>query len=89
MQLPIGGCSRRFNDCGGTVDKKRNSRRPFAASANGRKPKSGAGAAGGGGDGETFFNEWLETRLRSAYSSVLDEPIPEDLIRLINEKLRD
>ena len=65
------------------MEKKRNTRRPDSASRNGRKGK----AVGDGAD--TFFNDWLETRLRSAYSSVLDEPIPEDLIQLVNEKLRD
>ena len=65
------------------MEKKRNTRRPDAASRNGRKGKAV------GDEADTFFNDWLETRLRSAYSSVLDEPIPEDLIRLVNEKLRD
>ena len=37
----------------------------------------------------TGFDSWLETKLRNAYSSVLDEPIPEDLIRLLSEKLKD
>ena len=35
------------------------------------------------------FDNWLEDKLRNAYSSVLDEPIPEDLIRLLSEKLKD
>lgn len=83
MQLPNADCLRCFIDCGGAVDKKRNIRRPDAASRAGKKVKAG------GDSGDTFFNDWLETRLRSAYSSVLDEPIPEDLIQLINEKLKD
>ncbi len=33
------------------------------------------------------FDSWLETKLRTAYSSVLDEPIPDDLIQLIAQKL--
>jgi len=37
----------------------------------------------------TGFDVWLETKLRSAYNSVLDEPIPDDLIQLISEKLKD
>ena len=35
------------------------------------------------------FDSWLETKLRVAYSSVLDEPIPDDLIELIAQKLKD
>lgn len=35
------------------------------------------------------FDSWLETKLRSAYSSVLDEPIPDDLIQLLTQKLKD
>jgi hypothetical protein len=35
------------------------------------------------------FDSWLETKLRTAYSSVLDEPIPDDLIELISQKLKD
>lgn len=35
------------------------------------------------------FDSWLENKLRSAYSSVLDEPIPEDLIELLSKKLKD
>jgi hypothetical protein len=35
------------------------------------------------------FDSWLENKLKSAYSSVLEEPIPEDLIRLLTQKLKD
>jgi hypothetical protein len=35
------------------------------------------------------FDSWLETKLRSAYSSVLDEPVPDDLIQLLKQKLGD
>jgi Anti-sigma factor NepR len=35
------------------------------------------------------FDSWLENKLRSAYSSVLDEPIPDDLVQLIAQKLKD
>jgi hypothetical protein len=45
-------------------------------------------AARGGVQGEGF-DSWLETKLRSAYSSVLDEPIPDDLIQLLHQKLKD
>ena len=40
-------------------------------------------------EGGGAFDSWLETKLRSAYSSVLDEPIPEDLIQLLTQKLKD
>ncbi len=38
---------------------------------------------------DTTFDSWLENKLKTAYSSVLDEPIPDDLIRLISQKLKD
>jgi Anti-sigma factor NepR len=47
-----------------------------------KQGKSGAGGTAG-------FDNWLETKLRTAYSSVLDEPIPEDLIELLSQKLND
>jgi hypothetical protein len=46
-----------------------------------QKPLEGNGVAG--------FDSWLENKLRTAYSSVLDEPIPDDLIELISQKLKD
>lgn len=46
-----------------------------------QKPLVGNGVAG--------FDSWLENKLRTAYSSVLDEPIPNDLIELISQKLKD
>jgi hypothetical protein len=58
----------------------------------GRKEPRGqknGGGKGGGGDGTAGFDSWLENKLRTAYSSVLDEPIPEDLIQLIAQKLKD
>ena len=53
----------------------------------GRKEPRGQSKSGNGGTGG--FDSWLETKLRTAYSSVLDEPIPEDLIQLISQKLKD
>ena len=41
------------------------------------------------GDSTAGFDSWLENKLRTAYSSVLDEPIPDDLIQLISQKLKD
>jgi hypothetical protein len=38
---------------------------------------------------ENSLDTWLDTKLRNAYSSVLDEPIPEDLIQLLHQKLKD
>jgi hypothetical protein len=55
----------------------------------GRRQPGQKAAARRAGDGGGAFDSWLETRLRSAYSSVLDEPIPEDLIQLLNQKLKD
>jgi hypothetical protein len=54
----------------------------------GRKQPRQKAAASKTADGGAF-DSWLETKLRSAYSSVLDEPIPEDLIQLLNQKLKD
>jgi hypothetical protein len=45
-----------------------------------KKPSEGEAAG---------FDSWLESKLRTAYSSVLDEPIPEDLIQLLSQKLKD
>ena len=51
-----------------------------------KAPRQKAPRSGAQGEG---FDSWLETKLRSAYSSVLDEPIPEDLIQLLHQKLKD
>ena len=51
-----------------------------------KEPRRQSKSANGSGAG---FDSWLETKLRTAYSSVLDEPIPEDLIQLISQKLKD
>ena len=53
----------------------------------GRKETREQGKSNNSGTGG--FDSWLETKLRTAYSSVLDEPIPEDLIQLISQKLKD
>ncbi len=42
-----------------------------------------------GAPADTAFDYWLENTMKNAYSLVLDEPIPEDLIRLISQKLKD
>ena len=49
-----------------------------------RNPTQSAGDAGDGA-----FDRWLEDKLRNAYSSVLEEAIPEDLLRLLQQKLKD
>ena len=59
------------------ADKQKSGRKEPRA----QKPLEGNGVAG--------FDSWLENKLRTAYSSVLDEPIPEDLIQLIAQKLKD
>ncbi len=41
------------------------------------------------GSGKATLDTWLDTKLRNAYSSVLDEPIPDDLIQLLHQKLKD
>lgn len=60
-------------------------------------PKKLTGASGGSarakavetaGDSDAF-ELWLEDKLRTAYSSVLEEPIPEDLLKLLDQKLKD
>jgi hypothetical protein len=57
------------------------------------KQKSGRKDPGGpkdtGEKGVAGFDSWLENKLRTAYSSVLDEPIPDDLIELIAQRLKD
>ena len=72
--------------CGGTVAEKqkpgRKEPRRDGKSTNGNGPTTGNGGGAG-------FDSWLETKLRMAYSSVLDEPVPEDLIRLLQQKLKD
>jgi hypothetical protein len=65
------------------VDKKGIPRREGQTGRGQRKtPATGANS-------DNLFDQWLETKLRSAYSSVLDEPLPEDLIKLVNDKLKD
>ena len=64
--------------CGGSLDHKEKPGRKVLRQKAARSGGQGAG-----------FDSWLETKLRSAYSSVLDEPIPEDLIQLLHQKLKD
>ena len=54
------------------------------AGSNGPSPNRAAGD--GGSDA---FDHWLEDKLRNAYSSVLEEPIPDDLLKLLQQKLKD
>ena len=53
----------------------------------------GAAWAGGKSDSDAIdsdpFDHWLEDKLRNAYSSVLEEPIPDDLLKLLHTKLKD
>jgi hypothetical protein len=55
--------------------------KPARKEPRGQKPLTDGDSAG--------FDSWLENKLRTAYSSVLDEPIPEDLIELLSRKLKD
>ena len=66
--------------CGGTVAEKQ---KP------GRKEPRKDGKSTNGNGATAGFDSWLESKLRTAYSSVLDEPIPDDLIELISQKLKD
>ena len=50
--------------------------------------EAGEGSASRAGEGDAF-DRWLEDKLRTAYSSVLEEPIPEDLLKLLDQKLKD
>jgi hypothetical protein len=48
----------------------------------------GDGVRGNGGNaaaGEAAFDVWLRDGLRRLHAAVLDEPIPEDMLRLIEE----
>lgn len=57
-----------------------------------KKPTSSADGTGSGKAKSTLdagFDRWLEDKLRNVYSSVLDEPIPTDLIKLVQAKLKD
>ena len=38
-------------------------------------------------DSSAPFERWLDKKLKSAYGSVLEEPIPQDLIKLLRQKL--
>ncbi len=53
------------------------------------KKKSQQGKKGLKPGADPAFDNWLDNKLRNAYSSVLDEPIPEDLIKLLHQKLKD
>lgn len=65
------------------MEQKQNPRR-----SNAPKPRAGR-PSGGKPVEDAGFDLWLEAKLKGAYSSVLDEPIPEDLIQLLSEKLKD
>jgi hypothetical protein len=40
-----------------------------------------------GNDDIAPFERWLDRKLKSAYSSVLEEPIPQDILDLLKKKL--
>ncbi len=66
------------------MEKKHNPGRKAARNARVGKP-----AAEDSAGNDALFDTWLENKLKTAYSSVLEEPIPEDLIRLLTQKLKD
>ncbi len=66
------------------MEKKQNPGRK--STRNPRAPRTPARQPSGS---DEVFDTWLENKLKSAYSSVLDEPIPEDLIRLLKQTLKD
>ncbi len=66
------------------MEKKENPRRKET-----RVPGASGIPAQAKGGSDAGFDSWLENKLKSAYSSVLEEPIPEDLIRLLTQKLKD
>lgn len=71
---------------GRPVGKKAGAQRIVGAAAGpGNKEAPEATAAG---DADPF-DRWLEDKLRNAYSSVLEEPIPEDLLKLLHQRLKD
>ncbi len=69
---------------------------------NGRKQRSGGGSVdrsnvrkrkpaakerrSSGQDPE--FDAWLDVRLRSLYGSVLNEPVPEDMMKLLQQRTK-
>jgi hypothetical protein len=65
------------------VDKKGNPRRDATAGRTPRKTATQRPAS------DVLLDQWLDTKLRTAYSSVLDEPVPDDLIKLLKDRLRD
>jgi len=65
------------------VEQKQNPRRSVGPRARGAKMPAERQAD------EAAFDRWLEAKLKSAYSSVLDEAIPDELARLLEQKLKD
>lgn len=59
----------------------------------GTRPDGGTDQRGGvlaaKPEGDVAFDRWLEDKLRNSYSSVLEEPIPDDLLRLLEQKLKE
>lgn len=37
---------------------------------------------------ESEFDAWLDVRLKSLYSSVLNEPVPEDMMKLLQKRTK-
>lgn len=52
--------------------------------ADGDKPRPGGHAAGPGAE-EQPFDRWLRKQLHAMFDEVVNEPLPSDLVRLIDE----
>lgn len=37
---------------------------------------------------DSEFDAWLDVQLKSLYSSVLNEPIPEDMLKLLQQRTK-
>jgi Anti-sigma factor NepR len=38
------------------------------------------------GEADPAFDSWLDVRLKSMYGSVLNEPVPDDMIKLLQQR---
>jgi hypothetical protein len=47
------------------------------------------GLRGAAGQGQQPFDHWLHKQLHELYDSVAKEPLPDDLVRLIDHETRE
>ena len=64
-----------------------NSRDENSANDRGSAAPESQARAGNASVGKEPFEQWLDSKLRTVYGSVLDEAIPDDLINLLKERL--